>query len=223
LDCLSFRDRLTQAGLAEEIDGSHFVTLSDGTKFDIGRDGGITQGEDVGFVPGGDRLPTWYEASESQENSLRFQHLANAVAPLAHAVGGEGKTSSQMATNLAHAAMSSSNPRKTIANWYRKLLKKDDLGINELVGAVNQMVEAGKLDADKAAAYGNALRALLDANYSGDRWQNISPDSLVNVPAEGETPPGDEDLKVDVEVKNPQTAGNFQAIEDALGGAGNLR
>lgn len=166
----AFRDKLESLGLAEKIDGSHHIKLSDGT-FNIGLDG--SESWNAGTVNYRDGTPRRFEVSEEQVNSTRFQGLLNSIKPLAYAVAGkESKTADEMAAYLTTAAWSSSNPAETIANWYRTVSPELST-VEQLDQMVVELAKEGFFSGADVPAYQNALNQLLNPNYEGTRWWDI--------------------------------------------------
>jgi hypothetical protein len=115
----SIRDALAQNGVAEVIDGSHHITLNDGTKFNIGLDG---HSKFTGF-DGQAQIANGFEVDHT--NPMAPQVIAW-LGPLGKIVGGgNDKVGGDFTTWLANAAMSNANgdlevARENVRNFYRQ-------------------------------------------------------------------------------------------------------
>lgn len=139
-------------------DGHHQVQLTDGSTFDIGRDGGepfynVGYGTQ-GYVDGTEQAP----GDVTQYIDANYGQTVGALDPLiAYHTGGNDKLRRDMTGYYTNAFHSVSDPEKEIASFY----EQHSPGRDELYGWVVQQYNDGKLDADTA----NAWRAEIDKRY----------------------------------------------------------
>jgi len=152
-----FRAGMEGLGLATKGEsGSHEVTLVDGTKFDIGRDGGFKQAN-------GEPL---YNMSEEQMKTSEYAHSQGALMPLMHIVGGDDiGTGAQMSNYLTHAAMSSGNSSENIMKFYKDAIGRDDLTHSDIIDYVGEHYEEWGIDKLTAEQYQNALNYHFEEGY----------------------------------------------------------
>lgn len=136
----SIRDRIKEMG---GVDEAWNLTNADGSKFDIGRDGGDPQ----------------YNVDHSREGVGQVVGLANAIAAVL--ADGDEKGISDFAGYLTNAAMSSGDPRANLLKYAA------DMGLNHdgMYGRVHELANGetgGRFD-----AYKNALDDLFGVGAYG--------------------------------------------------------
>lgn len=169
------RHALEQAGFAEVIDGSHFVTLADGSKFNIGIDGNNTTAlfdptatiDDTGV---GTKRPYDVDAS----NPLA-QQAVGFVNPLSFMfMGGDDNLSANFAGYFSDAVLSNANgdietARANAQAMYNQAFGQaaeaatQELGrpvsVEEVaIGILDQMFEAGSITEAEKLALQNGVR-----------------------------------------------------------------
>lgn len=131
------RDRLKEIGM---IDDGYNLTNTDGTKFDIGKDGSIKN----------------YNLDFNKDGIGDIVGLAQGLA--AFITGGDEKATSDLTGYMVNAAMQSGDPRANLLKYAADAKIDHDTaygGINALAGA-----EENPLDRDRADAYLNGLDQL---------------------------------------------------------------
>lgn len=151
------RDQVREAmRSAGAIDETYGLTLADGTKFNIGLDGGARGHYDFS----GGRRP--YEVKAEHPFSAQAVGWAD---PLAEVLtGGDPKLRSDFAGYFANAAMSNSQGIEGVRSNVLQIM--EDLKLNEasVRQGLDALKSAGKIDDSRYAAYMNSLGSLFGGN-----------------------------------------------------------
>lgn len=176
------RDRIREyleknTPIVEKIDGSHHITLADGSKFNIGRDGKSSfkgmDGEDVKYG---------YEADWS--NPLTG-YAAGTLNPLISMLFGD--KSNAFENQLINASVSNASSPQEVLENIRHFYGSFGFGNKqEAYAKVDELVASEKIPAEHAGAYKNALNQVFDANFQATE-ADIPP---LPAPSGGKTPSG---------------------------------
>lgn len=159
----AYRRGLEELGIADRSGkgGGHAFVLSDGTKFDIGRDGGYRRENGCAL----------YEMSEEEMRDPKYAFTQAALMPIAQAMGGEeGNVGAEGQTSvmLTHGILSTGHdPATEIRSIYARALGVDPSEVTpeNINGWIGEHYEEWGIDVDTARSYQNAINYWLDPNY----------------------------------------------------------
>jgi hypothetical protein len=144
------RAGLQQAGV---IDEKYNLTLANGEKFDIGKDGGAK----LQNVDGTERR--MYEVDMG--NPLMGQAIGFAN-PLAQLVsGGDKKLASSFAGYFANAAISNAKTPEDVRQNMLTIFSKFNASPEQTMAALQQLGSAGKITGEEFAAFANGMRTMM--------------------------------------------------------------
>jgi len=136
------RGALQQAGV---IDEKYCLTLANGSKFDIGKDGGAK----LTNMDGSERR--MYEVDLNNPLSAQAVGLAN---PLAHLVsGGDKKLATAFTGYFTNAAMSNAASPDDVRQNMLAIFSKFNIGPEQVMGALQQLGSAGKITTEEYGAF----------------------------------------------------------------------
>jgi hypothetical protein len=136
------------------VDNKWQLTLADGSKFDIGRDGGAK----LTNVDGSQR--PMYNTDASNPLTPQVIGLANPLAMLL--TGGDPKLSSDFAGYLTNAALSNTNSLDGARQNMLAIFKSFKLEPSAVVESLQSMLQANRISQGEFAAYVNGFRTLLN-------------------------------------------------------------
>lgn len=156
----SWRGGMEESGLAEKINGSHHVTLADGSKYDIGRDGGTTL-QNVGENIDGRDVRHTYDVDWSNQvavDSIPDAHLF-ALATGLDPTGGAGHDLFNRATAQAlNAATSNASSKEEAAANIKAMMR--DIDPRHLAMRVETLKAQELLTDQEASVYLNRINKM---------------------------------------------------------------
>lgn len=161
------RSHLQENGI---LDDNYMLTLADGTRFDLGKDGNALL-DNVGANIDGKRQRHYYDVDFS--DPANAQRVA-ALNPLAYIIaGGNDKRASDLVGMFTNAIASSKDKDSNIASLYSQFGMDHGTAYN----TIDQMVKENKLDAGKADAFKNGIDELfgVGAYAGGNKPKPVTP------------------------------------------------
>jgi hypothetical protein len=144
------REGLLQAGV---IDAKYSLTLANGEKFDIGKDGGAK----LKNTDGTERR--MYEVDMTNPLTAQAIGFANPLAQLVS--GGDKKLATAFAGYFANAAISNASSPEDVRQNMLAIFSKFKASPEQTLGALQQLGNAGKITAKEYAAYANGMSTMM--------------------------------------------------------------
>lgn len=181
-----YRGGLADSGVAvyeqnEEGHMSHHLTLADGSKYDIGRDGGFRRQSSEGSD---------YASYEVDPDNQFGKQAVGWVDPLVAAIAGDAKNKEQVVAWFTNAAMSNAESiedvRQNVLNFYTQF----DISPEQITEVLNKQVEDGVLSEEKRDAFLYGVGVLhggdsdLYATGTVSEGSEASEEAPVDLPAE---------------------------------------
>lgn len=176
-----------RAALVEKgvLDANYTIGLADGSRFDIGYDGGPKQQL-------GGRRP--YETDMSNPLTKYAISWLNPV--VAFLSQGNQKVQSDFVGYFANAAISNAKSIDDVKANVNTIMKQFGLSDSKLVKAITTAAEAGEIPEDEAKAWLNGVRERTSASFKGDGKESVRQTNEVDdlgVDDAGEIPDESED------------------------------
>ena len=130
------------------IDDDYQITLADGSKWDMGKDGGKRDQAD-----GTNRRP--YEVNFENPLAAEAVSLANPLATIL--VGGNEKLTSDFAGYLANAAMSNAKSGEDVLNNIMAFYKQLNVGAAEMLDGIEKLKADGKISQNQYDVYRSSV------------------------------------------------------------------
>jgi hypothetical protein len=144
------------------LDQNYTIGLADGSRFDIGYDGGPKKQL-------GGRRP--YETDPANPHTKYAISWLNPV--VAFLSQGHQKVQTDFVGYLANAAVSNAKSISDVKANVNTIMKQFGLSDAKLVKGITQAAEAGELPAEEAKAWLNGVRERTSAEFTGDRTEAV--------------------------------------------------
>lgn len=216
------REHLEKLGVInqEGEDKDWMLKFSDGTQFDIGKDGGARLVNEEG-----ERR----QYSDVDFSDARVGTVVGAVNPLAAILtGGNEKLRSDFAGEYTNAVLSGSEDPASINKRLQELYSKHNLTQSDAITQIDSLLEDEKIDAQTAAAYKNGVNTVFSGNaYAAPQAAapGAQPDPAGPVPMQIQKPLGNvgtqtaQIMGANIPIKQP-VAGQVDPQFNAQRGAG---
>lgn len=153
------------------LDSNYTIGLADGSRFDVGYDGGPKKHL-------GGRRP--YETDASNPLTKYAVSWLNPV--VAFLSQGNKKVQSDFVGYFANAALSNANSLNDVKANVNSIMKQFGLNDSKLVKGISQAAEAGEIATDEAGAWLNGVRERTSTDFKGDTGEATRRSETVQEP-----------------------------------------
>lgn len=154
-----WRDAMEQMGIADKIDGSHHLTLADGSLYNVGKDGGYR----LQNVDGTDRLTTQVDSSNPlTPDAIPESHvfaLATGIDPTTNMSEGMWDT---VAAQGLNAAMSNATSAADVSANFRAMLEKGGIDPRQVAMRIEVLRVRNKITEEEYQVYLNKVNNIFN-------------------------------------------------------------
>lgn len=202
------RKDLRSIGVTKQINGSDYVTLADGSTYNIGLDGNANReistgpsdfykpkdGSNSKYLPGHQRIPVY----EIDKNNPLETSLYNYAKPYAQAVtGGNGKLADNFAGYFTNAALSNTQDPEKAKQNLAAIFKNAGLHRHDLVSTLSELANQGHITKAELADYKAKLKEMIPAAPYTPAPEESSAPKTYGIPSVSQMLPGASSMTID--------------------------